>query len=300
MRPTSNISGIEDLGIEMVRGDAHDVESLKAATDNVDVIFNTVGGGYVSTKSIKGRDELRHLNVISLRNLLEAIKDKSVAKIIHFSSISAMGVQKDVELDERSDCRPVTPHEVAKRESEEVALSHFDNFETPVIILRPSQIYGPGDTKSEILMMARLAKKHIFPLIGGGDYYMPWVYVDNVVECALRAMEFGRPGEIYIVSDRTSYTLRNIVEEIGKNIPTRNSGIYVSKKVALLLAGASEITSRIIGVEPFFTTYRVDSVTSNRFVSIDKAAKQLAYEPKTTLEAGMKETIEWYKDEGLL
>ena len=300
VRPTSNVSRIANLDIEIVRGDAHDIKSLDVATDNVDVIFNTIGGGCVSTKSRKGRDELRDLNVLSLKNLLEVIRGKPVSKIIHFSSISAMGVQGDVELDERSVCKPVTPHEVAKRESEEVALSHFKDFGTPVTILRPSQIYGPGDTRSEILKMAKLVKRHFFPLIDGGGYYMPWVYVDDVVDCAVSAMLSGNPGEIYIVSDKLSFTLRNIVQEIEKTLSTRNSGIYLSKRMALLVARTSEFASRILGVEPFFTTYRVNSVTSNRFVSIEKAAAQLAYQPKTSLESGMKQTMEWYGREGFL
>ncbi len=300
VRPTSDVSAISNLDIEIVRGDAHDPKSLAVATDNVSIILNTIGGGCVSTNSRKGRDGLRDLNVVSLRNMLNVIKGRSLRMMVHFSSISAMGVQSDVQLNERSDCKPTIPHEVAKRESEEIALSHFADFKTPVTILRPSQIYGPGDTKSEILKMARLVKRHVFPLIAGGEYYMPWVYVDDVVDCAIRAMLSGKPGEIYIVSDETSFTLRNIVEEIARSLRTKTSGIYVPKRIALLAARTSEFVSRIIETEPFFTTYRVNSVTSNRFVSIEKAAKQLAYEPKTNLQLGIRQTVEWYVGQGLL
>jgi len=300
VRPTSIVSRLVDLGIEVTVGDIFDIKAISNAVENTDVIFHLVGGGGVSTVSSRGLAELRELNVLSLKNVLEIVKDKLVKKVVHFSSISAMGVQKGVKLTENSYCKPITPHEVAKRESEELALEYSRNLGIPVTILRPSQIYGPGDTKSEILKIARLVKKHLFPLVDGGAYYMPWVYVDDVVDCAIRAMLFGKPGEIYNVSDKMSYTLKDIVEEIAKNIPTANGGIYIPKEAASLLARAVEIFSEVLGIEPFFTTYRIESITSNRFVSIDKATKELAYEPKINLDTGIRRTVEWYKHEGFL
>ena len=299
VRPTSDATELQDLGIELVRGDAFDVVSLDAASDHVGVIFNTIGGGHVSTRSSKGRAELRDMNVSSLRNLLEVVRNKRITKLIHFSSLNAMGFQKDVALTEDDACLPTSVHETVKRESEELAAKYHEECGVPIIILRPPQIYGPGDVRSENLKMAKLVKWHAFPLVDGGDNYLPLVYIDDVVECAILAMQVGRVGETYIVSDKSSYKLKDIIREMSKNIPTQHPSIYVPKRVASLLVRLLEASS-ILGIEPFFTSHRIETSTSNRFVNIEKAAKELGYEPRTDLATGMKKTIDWYKQEGFL
>jgi len=299
VRPTSNATELEDLRIELVRGDAFDLQSLDTATDHVSVIFNTIGGGHVSTRSSKGRAELRKMNLLSFRNLLEVVRHKQITRLIHFSSLNAMGFQKDITLGENIACLPLSVHETVKREGEELAARYHEDYGVPVIILRPPQIYGPGDTRSENLKMARLIKWHVFPLIAGGNNYLPLVYIDDVVECAIQAMKFGRVGETYIVSDKLHYKLKDIVNEMAKNIPTQRPSIFIPKILASLLVRLVEASS-ILGIEPFFTSHRIETSTSNRFVSIEKAEKELGYAPKTNLETGMRQTIDWYKQEGFL
>jgi len=299
-RPQSDTSKFRDLDVEIVQGNIFDIKTVHRITNNVDVIFHLIGGGNVSTITRRGLVRLRHLNVFSLKNILEAVKKKPIDKIIHFSSISAMGVQKNVTLTEKSPCKPKIPHEIAKRESEEMAIKYFKKYKTPVVILRPSQIYGPEDIKSEILLLVRLVKRHIFPFIGGGDFYMPLVYVTDVVNCAINAMLFGEPGETYIVSDERSYTLKEIIKEIANNIPVKYPGFYVPTKMAKLLIFPVEKLCKYVGVEPPFTIYRIDSITSNRFVSINKAKEKLFYKPIVNLQTGMQRTITWYKSKGFL
>jgi nucleoside-diphosphate-sugar epimerase len=299
VRRASDISKVADLGIEILAGDAFDIKSLDAATDDVNVIFNTIGGGHISTRSNRGGAQLRDMNVLSLKNLLDVVKHKQITKFIHFSSLNAMGFQKDIMLTENHACVARSTHELVKRESEKLAAKYHQEYGVPIVILRPPQIYGPGDIRSENLKMARLVKWHLFPLIDGGENYLPLVYIDDVVECAIRAVQLGGTGETYIVSDRSSYKLKDIIGEIAKNIPTRHPSIYVPKSVASVLVRLVEASS-LLGIEPFFTSHRIETSTSNRFVSIEKAKNELGYEPKTDLEAGMKRTIEWYKQEGFL
>ena len=212
-----------------------------------------------------------------------------------------MGVQLDAVLDEESLCLARTPHEIAKRESEEVALDAWARHGTPVTILRPSQVYGPGDVRSEILKLARLVRRGVVPLFGGGMGLVPWVYVSDVVDAALACPE--RPeaaGRTYIVSDQEPYRFRDVVSVMARELGVRRGGIYVPAALARLPIALAERAAKLARREPLFTVHRLESMCGARRVSISKARRELGFAPKVSLDAGMANTISWYLDAGRL
>jgi len=156
-------------------GELTDTRFLAEALSGVERVFHLAGGGRVSTASHEGLAELRAANVAPLQAVLAAAQAAQVGRVVHFSSISSMGVQTGERLDEDSPCLPKTPHEVAKYESEVAALEAWRDRGTPVVVLRPAQIYGPGDLRSEILKLVRLAARGLVPLFAGGRGRVPWV-----------------------------------------------------------------------------------------------------------------------------
>src|SRR5258708_2433780 len=193
----------------------------------VERVYHLAGGGKVSTSSDEGLADLRAANVAPLDAVLRTARAAGVRRVVHFSSISAMGVRLGERLDEGSPCAPTTPHEIAKYESEQVALrAHRDGL--PVVVLRPSQIYGPGDERSEILKLVRLARYGAVPLFGGGEGLVPWVFISDVVDAALAAAERAEaPGRTYIVSDDDSYRFADVVRSIGRSLGRERGGVGI-------------------------------------------------------------------------
>lgn len=299
VRRTSDISLLKSKA-EIIYGDVFEEESIRKALSGTEVVYNLVGGGNVSTVTEKGLETLRRLNAGSVESLLSIAKDFPLKKIIHFSSISAMGIHKNETLSEEGECKPKIPHEIAKYESEKVAMQYFREYGLPVVILRPPQIYGPGDVKSEILKLVKYAKRFYVPLIGGGKSYMPWVYVEDVVQGAVKAMTHGRIGEVYIISDKQSYKFRDIIAEIAKALDTKLRTIYIPKSFAKISVSLLEPMAKLLGKEPILSRYRIGSMTSDRFVSINKARSELNYEPLIPLSEGMKLTVNWYVENGFV
>ncbi len=292
---------LETLGAEVVEASMLDAEAMARALDGVDVVFNLAGGGYVSTATDEGLRGLVRDNVDTARTLLGAARGRPLQRIVHFSSISAMGVQLGMELDEGSPCLTKTPHEVAKRQSEEVALEAHQVHGTPVVILRPSQVYGPGDTRSEILKLARLAKWGAVPLFGGGEGLMPWVFVSDVVDAALLAAQ--RPeavGRVYIINDQSSYRFCDVVRAMAAELGRRRGGVVIPMAAASLAIRAQERALAALGREPVLTVGRLRSMTGVRRVSIARAKKELGFSPKVQLQEGMRRTMNWYKEQRLV
>jgi nucleoside-diphosphate-sugar epimerase len=286
-------------GVEVQVGELADPRFLADALKGAERLFHLAGGGRVSTASTEGLAELRAANVAPLRAVLSAAQGAGVGRIVHFSSISSMGVQLDRRLDEDSPCRPQTPHEIAKYESEEVALEAWRRDRVPVVILRPSQIYGPGDLRSEILRLVRLAARGWVPLFAGGRGRVPWVYVSDVVDAALLAAAAeGAVGRTYLVSDADSYVFADVVAVIARELGRRRGGRSIPRPLAALGIGAVERAATMLGREPPFTLHRLASMCGARLLSIERARRELGYRPLVGLEAGMRSTVAWYRREG--
>lgn len=286
-------------GVEIVEGELVEGDRLSRALEGVERVFHLAGGGKVSTSSLDGLDALRASNVAPLEAVVRSARRASVRRVVHFSSISAMGVQLDVRLDEDTPCRPSTPHEIAKYESEQVALEAFREG-LPVVILRPSQVYGPGDERSEILKLVRLARRGAVPLFGAGEGLVPWVFVSDVVDAAIAAVERDEAvGRTYIVSDDDSYRFADVVDAIARALGRERGGLVVPTAVAWPAIAAVEALTKALGREPPFTRHRLASMTGRRLVSIERARRELGFEPRVGLHEGMQRTVRWYVSRGL-
>lgn len=300
VRDLSRAAALVALGAEVQECSLLDPLALSRALAGVQRVFHLAGGGRVSTASDAGLSLLRASNVAPLEAVIAAARGSRVERIVHFSSISAMGVQLDVRLDEDSPCQPQTPHEIAKYESEQVALEAWRRHRVPVVILRPSQIYGPGDAHSEIPRLVRLARRGLVPLFGGGEGLVPWVFVSDVVDAAIAAAE--RPvavGRTYIVSDAESYRFADVVRSIARSLGRSRGGIPVSDRLARPAIRALEGAARLFARDPPFTLHRLASVSGRRMLRIDRARRDLDYVPRIGLEQGMARTVGWYVERGI-
>jgi len=301
VRDVARASAVEKAGVEVMQGSLLDDRFVEGALRGAERVFHLAGGGKVSTASDEGFRVLREANVAPLEGVLRgAHAVGGIKRIIHFSSISSMGVRLDARLDETSPCKPDTPHEVAKFESERIAMDAFRRDGAPIVVLRPSQIYGPGDERSEIPRLVRLVRRGLVPMFGGGQGLMPWVFVSDVVDAALSAGD--RPealGRTYIISDADSYRFADIVATIARALGRKRGGIVVPMGIAWPAVTAAEIGAAVLRREPPFTRHRLASMCGRRLVSIDRARRELGFEPRVGLEEGMARTVRWCVERGI-
>jgi nucleoside-diphosphate-sugar epimerase len=185
-------------------------------------------------------------------------------------------------------------------ESEQVAREAWEGRRVPVVVLRPAQIYGPGDVRSEIPTLVRLARRGLVPLFGMGQGRLPWVYVSDVVDATLAAAE--RPeaiGRTYIVSDDEPYRFADIVRAIARGLGRRRGGFPVPDAIARPAIGALEQMARRVGRDPPFTLHRLASISGDRRLSIERARRELGYAPRVGLDQGMQESVRWYLARGI-
>jgi nucleoside-diphosphate-sugar epimerase len=294
---------VRERGHDLVRaagGQARLADLLDPATltdlpTDLGAVFHLVGGGRVSTVTESGLANLRRLNVETTHNLLAALS-RPPRKLLLFSSVSAQGIRDGVVVREDTPCEPRSPHEIAKFESEREAEGWCSAHGVPLAILRPAQVYGPGDINSEIPTMLRLVQMGVFPIFGAGENLMvPLIHVSDVVELAVRAFDlafdgtrtFGLTGRQYSVAE----TVRIFADAVGR----RSGSLRLPKRLARAAAAGLEPLFALAGAQPPLSRTRIDNMTCQRVYDSSATHRELGFAPARDLASGIRETYAWYQ-----
>lgn len=284
---------LRNSGAEVIYGDVHDKKSLLSAMKNIDAVFHLAGGGRVETTFKKGFTELRKLNVDSTENVIESAIKSKVKKFVHFSSISAMGIIVEKKLDENYACKPKTPHEVCKLETEKIMKKYKNKI--LITIIRPGIVYGPY-ALTEILTLANMLKRHFFIIPGNGKNLMPMVYVGDIVGGTILAFEKNKKScEIFILVSEHEPTFNELINSIKKAMKIKVFIFHFPKPLFILAGFILEKLGDIFHFPPTINSIRARSMTSNRIYDINKI-RNLGYKQKHTLDESINKTIVWYKE----
>jgi len=291
-RRTSKTENLTAQGVEIAYGDILDKESIKSALTGCDTLYHAA-----ALYDLWGLDEktLMETECEGTRNALDAAQAVNIKKVIYTSTAVAIGEQKGKIGTETTKHRGyfLSKYERAKYEAEKIAISYLDKG-LPIIIVNPASIYGPGDLKPSGRAIIDFINGRMSGLFEGSNSL---VYIDDVGIGHTLAADKGRVGERYILSG-------NIVtlKEWGELL-CQLSGVKMVPIIPAFLAGIfslfGETVSRFTKEPPVLSreTFRI---ASHGFrVDGSKAEKELGI-VYTPLEDGLRKTIIWYWEQGLL
>jgi nucleoside-diphosphate-sugar epimerase len=267
--------------------------SLENAVKGVDVVFHLAG----VTKSLHEKTYFE-INAIGTDNLIHAClrANPDLKKIVYLSSQAAAGpCQNGKKKREEDQCDPVSPYGQSKRMGEELALAHAH--EIPVVILRPSAVYGPRD--KDIYAFFKLLSRRIKPCLSGGDQRISLCYVRDVVQATLLAAELSHPsGEVFFLSDGRDYPMEEIGDIFARAMGITAYCVRVPEWAVFQAASFSEYFSRWTNRPPLLSKGKVEEMLQKHWVcDIEKARSFLGFEPSFSLEEGARLTVEWYRKE---
>lgn len=279
--------------VELIEGDVTDKNSLKDIAVNVDGLFHLATLGHVHNfKAPEGMFEV--VNVAGTKNIMDEAVNAGVKKIVHCSSVAAMGICDDVPANEESKCRPHHPYGLSKLHAEEMLRKLCKENGLPVVIIRFSMVYGPGDWR-DMLRIAKLVKKRIIPKIGSSPKLTPLIHVEDAVEGLLLALEKGRLGETYLITNKKSEPFDKILDIIANSLEIKCFTVPVPEWAALTAASGIEKISNLIGISPFVARKNIESTLADRIFSIEKAQRELGFDTYIDPEKGIRETVLWYR-----
>ncbi len=297
-RPGSDVSVLEGCGATVVRGDLTDSASMKTALEGADVVFHCAAkvGDWGPV------EDYRAVNVEALRELLEACRGRPPRCFVHFSSLGVYAARHHYGTDETAPLpeRHMDGYTQSKVESEQLALRYHREYGVPVTALRPGFIYGPRDRTVLPNLIEKLRRRQV-RYIGGGKRAMNCIFVGNLVDAALAAMEKPEAvGQVYNLTDGETVSKRRFIEAVadGMGVP-RPPALGVPLWLARIGAASMENGARRRGDKepPRLTQGRLKLLGLNLDFSIEKAKRELGWRPAVSFDEGMRRTVEWFKQQ---
>jgi nucleoside-diphosphate-sugar epimerase len=266
---------------------------LREAVKNVDHVFHLAG----VTKAVRDETFFR-TNALGTDNLIHAcLKHGSrIQKFVYVSSQAAAGPCPDGRSKTESDeCRPVSPYGQSKRMGEDLASAH--RREIPLVILRPSAVYGPRDT--DMFAYFRLVARRIKPCLFGESRYFSLCYVEDLIDALLLSARGGESdGEVFFISDGRPYRMEEIGDALACAMEIHAVRVRFPETLLYGVASFSESFSRLLGKPALISRGKAAEMAQcNWGCDIGKARTVLGFEPRVGLTEGAKRTIDWYRKE---
>lgn len=209
-------------------------------------------------------------NILATQRLLEASRDKGLQRFVYASSSSVYGETQVLPLHEEAPVLPLSPYGVSKLAAERLCRLYWKNFGVPTISLRYFTVYGPGQRPD--MSFHRFIKAMLtggsFRIFGTGEQTRDFTFVEDAAEVTMNAVSSGEAGGIYNIGGGNRVSLKEVVD---------------------LMASLTSSTPDF----KFQDFEKGDMMHTMADASL--ARKELGYEPRTGIEAGLRAEIEWLK-----
>ena len=294
VRPTSDYAFLEELGIELAWGDLNDAEAVARACEGCQEVVHA-GAKF---RLWGPWEEFYRTNVMGTHHILEAACQAKVRRFIYVSTVAVIGRPVPGRIiDEEHPCAPLDHYQYTKLMCERLALRYHDQRGLPVIVIRPGAFYGPwGHYGLNRLLFDDFLRGIRIQVHHGRHITFP-VYVKDVCWAIETLLERGRLGETYNVS--------------GESIPHRQASDIISRLAGkstwrfnapeglmVTVARVLEILARFTRREPWYPLNLYPYIFYDWPVSSEKARRELGFQP-TPFEDGARETLDWYRANGI-
>jgi nucleoside-diphosphate-sugar epimerase len=296
VRHTKKAERLQKLPLEIVQADLLDLESLRGAIDGCDLVFHCAA----LVRETGDRNEFLQTNVQGTENILNVSRNAGIKKFIHFSSVSVYGLNPPDGADETTAFQPCgNLYCDTKIAGEKAVWAVHQEARLPVVVIRPANVYGPYSNPWTIRPI-KLINSGQMILINGGTGLCNYVYIDNLLDATLLATKRDSSvGQVYLISDGNPVMWKEFFgtyAQMAGKPKIRSVPEWFGKVIAL----GMEVTSTLTGKPPKITREAVGFLTCKARFSIEKARRELGYQPRFSLEEGMKLTEQWLREAGYL
>ncbi|MDO9399793.1 MAG: dTDP-glucose 4,6-dehydratase [bacterium] len=271
-----NLENLKDIennsNYQFVKGDICDAELVSNLVKDIDLIVHFAAESHVDRSILNSQDFIR-TNVEGTRVLLDVAKNKNI-RFHHVSTDEVFGALNftDKPFNEKTLYDPRSPYSASKASSDHLVRAYFHTHKLSITISNCSNNYGPYQFPEKIipLFITNLIENKKVPVYGEGKNVRDWIHVDDHNAGVDAIIKKGRIGETYC---------------LGGNCELSN--MELTKKILELMDKGEEMIEYVADRLGHDLRYAID---------FSKAKHELDWEPKINFEDGLKETIEWYKN----
>ena len=296
VRPGEDAKKLAVAGIEIFRGDLTDPVSLKKCADDIHTVYHIAAA---FREENVPRKFFWDVNVDGTKHLMDEALRAHVKRFVHCSTVGVQGEIKNPPASEDDPYNPGDHYQISKAEGEKLVLAYVREKQLPAVIFRPVGIHGPGDTR--FLKFFKMVQSGKFPMFGSGRVLYHLTYIDDLIDGILLCGTVpGIEGEIFTLGGEGNTTLNDFIDTIARVLERKLIKIHLPVRPLWIAGAVCEAICRPFHIQPPIFRRRVEIFMKDRAFSIEKARRVLGYQPKTSLEAGLRLTANWYKAQGLL
>jgi dTDP-glucose 4,6-dehydratase len=264
-----NLAGVEDR-IEFVEGAIEDREVVEQIVQGAHAIVNFAAESHVD-RSIDEQEAFARTHVIGTGVLLDAAREHGVARYLQVSTDEVYGSIHEGSFTETSPLNPSSPYSATKAAGDLLVSAHFHTYGTEAVICRGSNNYGPRQYPEKLIPLMVLNALHgdKLPVYGDGRQVRNWLFVEDFARAIDLVLREGVPGEVYNVGG-----------------PDEAENIDLVRRM-LELTGADESLIEHVTDRPGH---------DRRYSLSSEKVRELGWEPRTNLDAGLPLTVDWYRD----
>jgi len=247
-----------------------DLAAFSAALDGHDAVVHFAAESHVD-RSITGPEDFVVTNCVGTNAVMHACRTLGVSRVVHVSTDEVYGSVEEGESLESDPLDPRSPYSASKAGSDLIALSYYSTYQTPVIVTRSSNNFGPWQYPEKVipLFATNLLDGLKVPLYGDGLNRRDWLHVQDNCAAIDLVLRRGEPGEIYNIGAGNELSNRDLTDRL------------------LALAGVGEEMVR----------YVEDRLGHDRRYAVDSAkVRKLGWEPSADLDQALAATFAWYRD----
>ena len=287
---------LKEWGAEVVIGSVTDKNVVKSCMDGIEVVHHLAA----AFRELNVPDSYyEEVNVGGTKNVLEVAFERKVSKFIYCSTCGVHGNIDNPPGGEDAPIQPADYYQRTKYEAEPIVNEYFEKG-MKTVIFRPAAIYGPGDPERFFMIFKRVATG-TFPMFGSGKTLYHPLYIDNLLDAFMLAMEEGKgDGQVYLIADEEFIEIEKLVRKVAEALDVDVRMPHYPLAPVIIAGHICEKVCKPFGITPPIFPRRVDWYRQNRAFKIDKAKRDLGYRPKIAIDEGLRRTAEWYKTEGYL
>ncbi len=257
----------------IIFGNLREKNTVENIVKKVDIIFHLAATISVPYSFINPDGVILN-NILSTLNILTSSIESNVEKIIVLSSSEVYGTAKYAPIDEKHPISPQSPYAASKASSDSITKSFYHTYNLPVLIVRPFNTYGPGQSLRAVIpsiIFQALKFKKI--KIGRLESKRDFNYIDDTINGLILSAEKGNfYGETINISSGKEFSIKEIIDNV------------------------SEILGEKFEIEVEKERVRSEKAEVFRLLGdFSKAEKLINYQPKISLKEGLKKTIKFIK-----
>lgn len=293
----STAKTLEGLSVSRFYGDILNLKELDAAIKGCDVVIH----GAASTSVFPARNPfVRRVNVDGTKNIIEACLKNTIKRLVFVGTANSFCFG-----DESNPGKEVGPYVSkkygldymdSKREAQELVLKAVKEQKLPAVVVNPTFMIGPYDSKpSSGAMILGIYKKAVPGYTSGGKNY---IAVKDAAIATANAIDQGRIGECYILGNKNlSYkdAFSLIAGVVGVSAPKRRLAPFFVVSYGFF----SSFFAKIFRFNPSITKELAVISCEKHYYSSKKAIKELNL-PQTPIEEAVRECFFWFKENGYL